>query len=46
MRSYIMQRYPQLREVYEEIINNDRDDYIDELRKKWENSKRVKFVFD
>lgn len=34
------------RETYEEILINDRDDYIDELRKKWENSRRVKFVFD
>lgn len=46
MISFITEKYPQLKETYEEILFNDRDDYFKELRKKWENSNRVTFVYD
>lgn len=46
MVSYIIEKYPHLRETYEEIVYNDRNNYIEELRGRWENHNRVKFVFD
>lgn len=46
MMKYINSKHPELKTVYEDIIFNERDKYIDELKNKWENNSRVKFVFD
>lgn len=46
MMDYIKINYPQLLHQYEEIIINNKDTYIEELREKYKDSKRVKFVFD
>jgi len=46
MMEFIKKKYPQLNSMYEEIINNDNNNYIKELRNEWKDSSRVKFVFD
>ncbi|BCZ48101.1 hypothetical protein psyc5s11_41680 [Clostridium gelidum] len=46
MLEYINNKYPKLKPIYEDIIFNDRNDYIDELRNTWKNNSLVKFVFD
>lgn len=46
MISYITEKYPMLKETYEKILFNDRDDYFEELRKRWKSSSRVTFVYD
>lgn len=44
--AYINTNYPKLKHTYEEIILNDRCDYIDYLRSIYKESERVKFVFE
>lgn len=46
MMGFINKRHPQLNYMYEEIMNNDNNNYIEELRNEWKDSPRVKFVFD
>jgi DNA repair photolyase len=46
MMEFINKRHPELNSMYEEIINNDNNNYIEELRNQWKDSTRVKFVFD
>lgn len=46
MLEYINNKYPKLKSIYEEIIFNDTNEYINELRNTWKNNSRVKFVFD
>lgn len=46
MLKYINNKYPSLKSIYEDIIINDRNIYIDELRHTWKDSSRIKFVFD
>ncbi|MNP63958.1 hypothetical protein D3C76_1594130 [compost metagenome] len=46
MLKYISNKYPSLKSIYEDIIINDRNIYIDELRYTWKDSSRIKFVFD
>jgi len=46
MLEYINNKHPQLNNIYKDIIFNDTNNYIDELRKIWKNDNRVKFVFD
>jgi DNA repair photolyase len=46
MLEFINNKYPKLKAVYEDIIFNDRDKYINELRNIYKNDARVKFVFD
>lgn len=43
---YINNKYPNLKTIYEDIIFNDTNEYIDELRYTWKNNSRVKFVFN
>lgn len=44
--SYINNKRPELKDIYEDIIFNDTNVYIEDLRNTWKNSPRVKFVFD
>ncbi|WP_069997168.1 SPL family radical SAM protein [Cellulosilyticum sp. I15G10I2] len=46
MLKYIKEKYPRLEETYLEILYEDKNKYIEELRKKWKNHPRIKFVFD
>lgn len=46
MLEYINNKYPKLKSIYEDIIFNDTNEYINELRNTWKNNPRVKFVFD
>ena len=46
MLEYINNKYPKLKSIYEDIIFNDTNEYINELRNTWKNNSRVKFVFD
>lgn len=46
MISYIKENFPQLEETYLEILYKDQNNYIEELKEKWANHSRVKFVFD
>lgn len=46
MMEFINKRHPELNSMYEEIMNNDNNNYIEELRNEWKDSTRVKFVFD
>lgn len=46
MLAYVNLKYPKLKAVYEDIINNDQNEYIEALRNTWKNNSRVKFVFD
>lgn len=46
MLEYINNKYPKLKSIYDDIIFNDTDEYINELRNTWRNNPRVKFVFD
>lgn len=46
MVCYIKEKFPQLEETYLEILYKDKNNYIDELKVKWANNSRVKFVFD
>ena len=46
MLSFIQANYPKLYGEYENLINNDTNKYIDELRDKYKDNTRIKFVFD
>lgn len=46
MLGYIRENYPDLINIYEEIIINDKSEYIDELRRKYRDNSRIKFIFD
>ncbi len=46
MLEYINNKYPKLKSIYEDIIFNDKNEYIDGLRNTWKDNSRVKFVFD
>lgn len=46
MINYITEKYPQLKETYENILYNDSNDYINNLRETWKENTRVNFVFD
>lgn len=46
MIEYINSKYPNLKSIYEDIILNDKNEYINELRSAWKNNSRIKFVFD
>ena len=46
MMEYINNNYPKLKATYEDIVFNDTNEYINELRDTWKNNSRVKFVFD
>jgi DNA repair photolyase len=46
MLEYINNKYPNLKTTYEDIIFNNTNEYISELRNTWKNDHRVKFVFD
>lgn len=46
MLEYINNKYPKLKSIYEDIIFNGTNEYINELRNTWKNNPRVKFVFD
>ena len=43
---YINNKYPNLKSIYEDIVLNDTNEYINELRNTWKNNFRIKFVFD
>lgn len=43
---YINNKYPKLKPIYEDLIFNNTNEYIDELRNIWKNNSRVKFMFD
>lgn len=45
MLEYINKKYPNLKSMYEDIILNDTNEYINELRNTWKNNSRIKFVF-
>lgn len=45
MLGCISNKYPELKDVYEDIIFNDSDEFISELRNEFKNNSRVKFVF-
>lgn len=42
---YINNKYRKLKSIYEDIIFNDANEYINELRNTWKEDSRVKFVF-
>lgn len=44
--SFIQNNYSNLYNEYEHIINNDTNIYIDELREKYKDNSRIKFIFD
>lgn len=46
MIEFINNNYHKLKTTYDDIILNDKNEYIDELRNTYKNSSRVKFVFD
>lgn len=46
MINYITEKYPQLKETYEDILYNDSNDYINNLMETWKENTRVNFVFD
>ncbi|WP_294403558.1 radical SAM protein [uncultured Clostridium sp.] len=46
MLNYIKVNHPQLLHQYEDIMVNKNDSYIEELREKYKDSRRVKFVFE
>lgn len=46
LENFIGINYPQLASTYKDIINNNIDVYYNEIRKKWYEDQRVKFVFE
>lgn len=46
LEKYIRHNYPQLVSTYKQIINNNMDVYYDQVREKWCEDQRVKFVFE
>ncbi|WP_172431963.1 hypothetical protein [Orenia metallireducens] len=46
MLEYIKANQPKLTKEYEEIIYNDKSNYIEEIRDRWAKDSRVSFVFD
>lgn len=46
LEKYIGTHYPHLTNTYKDILHNNIDVYFDQIREKWSNDQRVKFVFE
>ena len=46
MLKFINSKYPKLKNIYEDIVYNDKNLYIDELRNTWKDDPRVNFLYD